>query len=86
MYLLICFLSHNLGCSLPLHFIFCLSAHAFARTYPPGWELALKKKNYKNEANVAINNTKMDFTQKKCTELMETTGRGDYRLAEKGNI
>jgi hypothetical protein len=50
------------------------------------WELALKKKKYKNEANVAINNTKMDFTQKKCTELMETTGRGDYRLAEKGNI
>jgi len=45
-----------------------------------GWELALKKKNYKNEANVAINNTKMDFTLKKYTELMEATGRGDYRL------
>ena len=27
----------------------------------------------------------MDFTQKKYTELMEATGRGNYRLDKKGD-
>ena len=61
----------------------CENLQVIRKTYEKlvfGWELALKKKNYKNEANVATNNTRMDFTQKKYAELLEAVGSGDYRL------